>query len=787
MEPGILVSEVRLIGNRHVSSQRIRFLLQVRAGKTYTPHQLQDAYDDDVRAIATMGPFSDPTVEVAQSEDGRSEVVTYRFHELPYVYKVTLQGIGYFDREKAEKVVTTKAGSYLNEVILESDRKAIERVFAERGDRWCRVRVETTQQEGDTEVAFVVELGQQMKVARVDYFGLPQGARPIDLNRALLMPPFEPYQPELVELDSGAVAHRLQDLGWLDAKVVSTRIEIFDYVRPTEERRRHGPDIAPDDLYNDRVAIAYTVVPGPRYKLGKVSFVGNKVATQEELRRAFRLPEGAWFIDEDIRGDGRPNGEKGAIERSRRIISNQGYARCAVHFDRHIDYDRHIVDLVLHVDEGHKYHVGRVDVAGNEHTRDQVVRRALYLNPGDLWNDDRRDESVLQIRRVGVFDSSGTKPPNVETTFPEDRPDQVDLTARVEERSTGSLNFQIGYSTATKIFGQVGYTESNFDLLGLLTGGFDHFRGAGQILQSSIMWSEPQKEVSASWTDPHMFDGPYSLTVSANRIDDTLLEWAERRVSVGATVGRYFLDNRLNLNLGYTYSDIKIDNVQSNAPDDAIPGDFYLQTMTLGQSFDELRPDARMPTRGFILATTEGVTGLILPSSAEYAEYSAHGEGYLPLAQAADGGVTYFHLSANWHQERPFGETSWMPFYQRYRDGGPAPKHRGFDFDELSPQEINHNGALARTGGTKDGLATIEFSVPVQGTNEGIRAIAFVDVGDVWAQNAPVRYEDLRTAFGVGIRFPIQIPVALDFAWLVNPGNNESRTHVQFGMGNISF
>ncbi len=112
---------------------------------------------------------------------------------------------------------------------------------------------------------------------------------------------------------------------------------------------------------------------------------------------------------------------------------------------------------MLHVDEGHRYHVGRVDVAGNEHTRDQVVRRAMYLHPGDLWNDDRHDESVVQIRRVGVFDSSGTKPPNVETSFPEDRPDQVDLTARVQERSTGSLNFQVGYSTATKIFGQIGY------------------------------------------------------------------------------------------------------------------------------------------------------------------------------------------------------------------------------------------------------------------------------------------------------------------------------------------
>ncbi len=88
-----------------------------------------------------MGSFSDPTVQVDQSEDGRSVVVTYRFHELPYVTKVSVQGIGYFPQEeKAGKVITTKACSYLNEVILESDLQYNERVFAERGDQGAAKR-----------------------------------------------------------------------------------------------------------------------------------------------------------------------------------------------------------------------------------------------------------------------------------------------------------------------------------------------------------------------------------------------------------------------------------------------------------------------------------------------------------------------------------------------------------------------------------------------------------------------------------------------------------------------
>jgi len=784
----VVVKEVDLVGNHRISSERIRFLLQVRADKTYTLRDLQQAIDDDVRSINTMGAFApDVKAEETHSDDGTQVTVTYRFHELPYVTAVSYEGLGYFDEEKAAKVVAIKPGGWLNAILLESDRRAIQRVFQEDGNRWCTVTVETRAVSGNTSVIFHVGLGQEIKVGLVLYEGLPDGARPLVLDRALLMQVDTAYQPELVEIDRGAVARKLQDLGWLDARVVEVRRETFDYVRPVEARARHGPGLAPDDFYNDRVVLTYYIVPGARYRLGKVSFVGNTVATQEQMLEAFAMPTGSWFIRDDLEGEPRPGGNKGAIERARRVISNQGYAQARLYPDRSLDLKNHIVDLTLHVAEGRIYHIGRVDVSGNEHTRDAVVRRAMFLHPGDLWNDDRRDESLEQVRRTGVFKATPPSPPEIDPSFPTDRPDQTDLTVAVQEDSTGSLNFQIGYSTATKIFGTVGYTERNFDLLGLLTGGIDHFRGANQNISLQITISQPAKAISLTFFNPHLFDGPYTFEMRASRENSTLNSWAERRIDLGSTVGRNFLDNHLNLSVGYLYSDIKIDEVALDAPDDAVSGDYYLQTVNLGQSYDRLKPDRNYPTDGYLLSANEGLTGLVLPSSAEYYEYSLKGTRYVPLATSEDGGVTYIHASGIWRQEVPFGESATIPFYERYRGGGQAPRHRGFDYDDLSPQEINHNGELARTGGTKDTLFTVELSFPVQGTNEGVRAIAFTDVGNVWAQDAQVDYRDLRTAVGFGIRFPIQIPVALDFAWLVNPGFNESRTHVQFGLGNVSF
>ena len=153
----VVVKEVDLVGNHRISAERIRFLLQVRADKTYTLRDLQQAIDDDVRSINTMGAFApDVNAEETHSDDGTQVTVTYHFHELPYVTAVSYEGLGYFDEEKAAKVVAIKPGGWLNTILIESDRRAIERVFQEDGNRWCKVTVETRTVAGNTSVIFHV-------------------------------------------------------------------------------------------------------------------------------------------------------------------------------------------------------------------------------------------------------------------------------------------------------------------------------------------------------------------------------------------------------------------------------------------------------------------------------------------------------------------------------------------------------------------------------------------------------------------------------------------------------
>ncbi len=782
------VDKVVIEGTRAWDQNRVRFLLDVREGRKLSLNELREATSDDLRAIEKMGPFFNNAVDVQPSDDGKSVTVVYRLHELPAVAKVEYRGIGYFDKEKARKLVDTKAGSNLNPLILENDRRAIQAKFEDDGHRYAKVTVETTDEGGNVTVTFVVELDVDIEVAQVNFVGLPRAARPKEVLNGLLNAVGRPYLPEQMPLDEWALIRNLQDLGWLDAKLVKTERQTFDYVRPMEERRRHGPDVAPDGAYNDRVVITYTVDTGERYQLGKVSFIGATHASSEQLRSAFATPEGAWFTKKTMFGDGKPadeDGDLGAIERTRRVISNQGYARCELGYDRVLDTKKHIVDLVLHFDEGRKYRIGRVDIRGNRVTRDAVVRRAMFINPGDLWNDDDIDESKLQVRRTDVFKDSIQRPLRVSPTFPEDRPDEADLNVDVDEDSTGSLRFEVGFSSATGIFGSFSYTERNFDLIGTLTG--QAFRGAGQILQFEVSGSKDTKSASTTWTNPHLADGAYSLSTTGAYSTSRQLEWDERRITGSTTIGRYFLKNDLNVGLTYTASDIKVKNVQLNAPNDAREDDFYQNTVGVGLTYDQLRPRRSQPTSGYLLNANQSFTGWPLPATAKYQEYSLKGEGYVPVFRFDDGGVTYFHLGARWREQHAIDPGDSVPFYQRYRGGGPFPRHRGFDYDKLGPHGTNKNGVEAYEGGNKDALATIEFSVPVQGTNEGVRTVLFFDYGNVWGQGENPKLSDLRSAAGFGIRFPIALPVSLDFAFLLDPRTGDPASQVHFGLGQVRF
>ena len=781
-----IVSEVEIIGPVKIHPDLIRLQLKTSKGRRFNVSELRE----DERAITLMDQFMLVNSAITQQADNTIKVI-FTVKELPYVGSVTFAGIGYWDRSDLPNKIKTRQGGYLNPFVLEADRKKLIQHF--RKERFAAAKINVAQHidpaTGFVDVTFQIDLGQKVKVDQVHYNGLPEDVHAYFLNKIITNGPSaifntKGFQKPMLRWDRRTLTNYIRDRGYLNASVAPISVDFYDGLRGSDERRRHGPSVAPDNKLNNRVVLTVNVDAGERFYLGSVSFVGNTLATQEELTDAFAVELGDVFDNHDI--------TKG-IKDAQRILRNHGYPKAVIRRDMRVELadpaagrDKNLVHLTLHVYEGKQYRVGRIDLDGNRVTKDPVLRRAVRTLPGELYNEDKVQESIRQLRRIGLFNTAPPNPLRIDKFYDPSRIDEVDLRVRVEELGTGEIRANAAFSSVENFIFQLSYSERNFDILGLFKG---KPRGGGQRFSSTVSLSEQRTNYNISWTNPHLYDGPYSLSYFINQSETSLstADWDEDRFETGLTLGRRFFDNDLLLSVGYTFSTRLIDNVDSDAPDDALAAEgdrFKLNTITLRQAYDRLDVP-RQPTSGWKIESRQSISGGPLSSTDEFYEIAFNFDIFFPMATSELGGVTTLHIGQENRWLESLDDDNIVPFYRRYRGGGPAPRHRGYEAGRLGPRELNINGEPTRPGGNTYWMTTAELIHPLQGVNQGIHGILFYDLGYVWADDEDNSLGELRSAAGFGIRFPMQFPIALDFAWRLDDKDNEDDTQFHFSIGGI--
>ncbi|HYG68898.1 MAG TPA: BamA/TamA family outer membrane protein, partial [Anaeromyxobacteraceae bacterium] len=117
------------------------------------------------------------------------------------------------------------------------------------------------------------------------------------------------------------------------------------------------------------------------------------------------------------------------------------YARIDARED--VDRDRHVAVVRYVISEGPAVRIGRIVVTGNRRTRDDVVRGALAMREGDVYDPDAIARSQAALLRLNVFRSVG-----IRVQDPEAPAETKDLAVEVSERPWQTLAPGVGYSYA---------------------------------------------------------------------------------------------------------------------------------------------------------------------------------------------------------------------------------------------------------------------------------------------------------------------------------------------------
>ena len=148
-------------------------------------------------------------------------------------------------------------------------------------------------------------------------------------------------------------------------------------------------------------ALLFPIIEGKVYRIGEFKIEGNSIYSEDADSGRDRLNKG------DI-----ANGEKIArrlFENLKKFYGQQGFieytAEPAPTFkDNPQNPNEGIVDFAITIEEGKQFTLRRLEFIGNTFTRDNVLRREVLINEGDIYNQAYWEYSVIKLNQLGYFD-----------------------------------------------------------------------------------------------------------------------------------------------------------------------------------------------------------------------------------------------------------------------------------------------------------------------------------------------------------------------------------------------
>ena len=526
------------------------------------------------------------------------------------------------------------------------------------------------------------------------------------------------------------------------------------------------------------VDIILSVDEGPQYKIRNIVWEGNTVYPDEALNKRLDFRKGDIYDFEKFNQNLYGNETQTDVAS---LYMDNGYLRYTQEVSEKL-VPPDSVDIIIHVTENNKFKIGRVDITGNNRTKDKVIRRELYTIPGDYFRRSAIFRSMQQLANLQYF--------NVEKLYKEGvNPRPVDdstvaLVYKVEEKSSDYLNASIGYNGVFGFSGSIGVTLSNFSIS-------EPFQlGGGQKLDFNWQFGVGNfyRTFNFGFTEPWFLDTP---TLLGFNLFDTRQRYIYDLRQSGITL-------RLGRRLTWPDDRFYIQGIMKFQYNNVIDGrGFYLEGLTrqytLGATI--ARTDIDNPifpsTGSKISFNMELSGGPFLPGNVDYAKFQFKTEWFRRLLNS-NRLTFYTGVDLGYIHEIVDG-TPIQPFEFFYMGGNglviATTPLRGYDDRSVGPRRTAE-GETQVLGGRVMAKYTMELRAALVLEPMPIYVLAFAEAGNTFLNLESANLLNLRRSVGLGARILIN-PIGLigfDYGYgfdrrAVDGQEPQWVFHFQFGRG----
>ncbi|MGP8173898.1 MAG: outer membrane protein assembly factor BamA [Terracidiphilus sp.] len=457
----LTIDSIRVIGNRRIPKETVLARLFTHPGDTYDPISIER----DFNSLWNTGYFEDLRIEREDSEKGI--ILNIFVREKPTIREINYKGLNsvsvsdVLDRFKKEKVALSVESQYDPTKIMRAVT-VLKDILSEHGHQFATIKPEVkTIPPASVQVNFNIKEGPTVKVGQIKFTGNQhlsglvlrrsmKNLKPIGIPYSLIFENLfaQAFDASKLEEDTERVRQAYRDKGYYNAAVEEPRTQIRD------EGGLNWLTFRPNK--GKRIDILMPIEEGDRYRLGTITFTGNKaVSNMKALRATFAVKDGDWF-NATLIGKG--------LENLKKAYGQLGYINFGAIPKPVFDDQKKTVSLEIDIDEGKPFYISRIEFEGNTITRDRVIRRELMVDEGNVYNSQLWEYSLLRLNQLEYFEP--LKVDQDSEAHQDAEAGTVDLLLKVKEKGKNQIGINGGVSGLSGAFLGVNYQTNNFLGLG---------------------------------------------------------------------------------------------------------------------------------------------------------------------------------------------------------------------------------------------------------------------------------------------------------------------------------
>lgn len=744
-----VVSRVEVSGNQRVDADTIRNYVTIKPGKAFSSSDIDEA----VKALFGTGLFSDVQINQVGS------TLVIKVSEYQVVNQVLFQGNKKLKDNALAAAVQLKPRGTFSQAALDADVEAVKAAYKRIGRDDAAVTTQIMDL-GDNRVnvVFNINEGGRTQIASINFVGnSAYSSRRLSDVIATKRSTFlsfvlrdDVYDEDKLRADQELLRRFYYNHGYADFQVVSAVGEL-------------------DDTTN-KYTVTITVQEGDRYNFGDISVESTiPEVDSKSLESVVQTHKGDVYNAKDV--------EDSIIALTEKVAgSGYAFAQVTPRGDR--NFENHTISVVYTVDQGTKAYIERIEIRGNDRTRDYVIRREFDVSEGDAFNQVLIQRAKKRLENLNYFDKVDI------STVPGSEPDQVVLVVDVVEKSTGEFSVGAGYSTGGDTAGpsvEGSITERNF-------------LGRGQFIKISAGGGKNSRDYSLSFTEPYFLGrriaAGFDIFQQTRNYDHYDSE------TLGATV-RFGLPitDSISTQLAYNIAQEKYAiadgcltsgiydptkcTISTAILDGVEQSPWIKSSVSLGLVYNTI-DDMKNPHEGIYATATTEVAGL--GGDAKFVKVTGRTSVYQTLSEQLDlvglvsGGAGHIY---------GYGSDD-LRVFDHFQSSDRM--IRGFAYGGIGPVALGTSGD--HLGGTTyfNASAEAQFPLPVIPESFGLRGAVFADAATLYGSKVtgvdPTSTGmQLRASVGLGLMWASPFgPIRIDYAIPVKKEATDDVQEFNFGI-----